>query len=63
MTKAFEILIRFGPLFFGVLFLAPILSEILNKLSFSIPYLSNLTFSLIIGFLWGTYACFRKSWV
>tara|TARA_B100001245_G_C22888833_1_gene427827 strand:+ start:986 stop:1177 length:192 start_codon:yes stop_codon:yes gene_type:complete len=63
MTKAFEILIRFGPLFFGVLFLAPVLSEILDKLSFSIPYFSNLTFSLIIGFLWGTYACFKKSWV
>ena len=63
MTKAFEILIRCGPLFFGVLFLAPVLSEILDKLSFSIPYLSNLTFSLIIGFLWGTYACFKKSWV
>ena len=63
MNKILEILIRFGPLLFGVLFLATVLTEIMDKLSLSVPYLTNLTFSLIIGFFWGTFASLRGSWV
>ena len=63
MNKILEILIRFGPLLFGVLFLALVLTEIMDKLSLSVPYLTNLTFSLIIGFFWGTFASLRGSWV
>lgn len=63
MNKILEILIRFGPLLFGVLFLAPVLTEIMDKLSLSVPYLTNLTFSLIVGFFWGTFASLKGSWV
>ncbi len=63
MNKILEILIRFGPLLFGVLFLAPVLTEIMDKLSLYIPYLTNLKFSLIICFFWGTFASLKGSWV
>jgi len=63
MMKVISFLNKCGPLFFGVLILAPILVEIMNLYNFSFPIISNIVFSLLIGFSWGLIATIRGSWI
>jgi len=63
MMKVISFLNKCGPLFFGVLILAPVLVEIMNLYNFSFPIISNIVFSLLLGFSWGLIATIRGSWV
>ena len=61
--KFISFLNKCGPLFFGVLILAPVLVEIMNLYNFSFPIISNIVFSLLLGFSWGLIATIRGSWI
>tara|TARA_X000000368_G_scaffold301149_1_gene239932 strand:+ start:67 stop:258 length:192 start_codon:yes stop_codon:yes gene_type:complete len=63
MMKVISFLNKCGPLFFGVLILAPVLVEIMNLYNFSFPIISNIVFSLLLGFSWGLIATIRGSWI
>tara|TARA_B100000427_G_scaffold142172_1_gene118412 strand:- start:5 stop:196 length:192 start_codon:yes stop_codon:yes gene_type:complete len=63
MAKIISFLNKCGPLFFGVFFLAPVLTEIMNKFHLLLPYVSNLIIALIIGSIWGLVATLRGSWI
>ena len=63
MMKVISFLNKCGPLFFGVLILAPVLAEIMNLYNFSFPIISNIVFSLLLGFSWGLIATIRGSWI
>ena len=63
MMKVISFLNKCGPLFFGVLILAPVLVEIMNLYNFSFPIISNIVFSLLLGFYWGLIATIRGSWI
>ena len=63
LSKLFSFLIRCGPLFFGVLFFAPVFSEIMNLFEISLAKIPNLYIALFIGFLWGLYASIKRSWI
>ncbi len=63
MMKLISFLNKCGPLFFGVLILAPVLVEIMNLYNFSFPIISNIVFSLLLGFSWGLIATIRGSWI
>ena len=61
--KVFSFLVKCGPLFFGVLFFAPVFAEILNLLNIAFVILTNLQISLLLGFFWGSYASVKRSWI
>tara|TARA_A100000164_G_C21368805_1_gene523206 strand:- start:221 stop:409 length:189 start_codon:yes stop_codon:yes gene_type:complete len=61
--KFISFLNKFGPLFFGVFILTPVLVEIMNLYNFSFPIISNIFFALLIGFSWGLIATIRGSWI
>tara|TARA_B100001250_G_scaffold340220_1_gene307829 strand:- start:1714 stop:1905 length:192 start_codon:yes stop_codon:yes gene_type:complete len=63
MMKVISFLNKCGPLFFGVLILAPVLVEIMNLYNFSFPIISNIVFSLLLGFSWGLIATIKGSWI
>ena len=52
-----------GPLFFGIFILAPVLIEIMNLYNFAIPFVSNVVFSLCVGFFWGLIATIKGRWL
>lgn len=67
-------LFAFGPILFGIGFIAPLVHEILIRLNWDMLILSHsgLTFTvaiptlligLVIGAGWGIFAFFRKSWI
>ena len=62
-AKAFSFLVKCGPVFFGVLFFAPVLTEIMNLLNISFVTLTNIQISLRIGLFWGSYGAFKRSWI
>jgi hypothetical protein len=59
----FLFLVSKGRIFFGVLFLAPLLSQFLNynKIE-SILGVPVLVICLFIGFFWGLYATIKGKW-
>ncbi|MEC9414399.1 MAG: hypothetical protein VYC43_02375 [Pseudomonadota bacterium] len=61
--KAFSLIVRCGPLLFGVLFFAPVFTEIMNLLNISFVTLTNFQISLLIGLFWGSYASVKRSWI
>ena len=63
MTKITSFLNKCGPLLFGVFFLAPVLTEIMNKFHLLLPNVSNLLIALTIGSIWGLVATLRGSWI
>jgi ABC-type dipeptide/oligopeptide/nickel transport system permease component len=57
-------LFRFGPLLFGVGFLAPVIAAILDAFHLTQVFgLAPLTFGLILGGVLGAIASIRKSWL
>jgi len=62
-SHIFLFLVSKGRIFFGVLFLAPLLSQFLNynKID-SILGFPALIPCLFIGFLWGLYATIKGKW-
>ena len=61
--KVISFLNKCGPLFFGVLILAPVLVEIMNLYNVSFPIISNVIFSSLLGFVWGLIATIKGSWI
>ena len=61
--KFISFLNKCGPLFFGLFILAPVLVEIMNLYNFSFPIISNIVFSLLLGFSWGLIATIKGSWI
>tara|TARA_Y100001935_G_C17295348_1_gene505793 strand:- start:472 stop:669 length:198 start_codon:yes stop_codon:yes gene_type:complete len=63
LGNIFLYLVSKGRIFFGVLFLAPVLSQFLNynKIE-NIIGIPTLILCLFIGFLWGLYATIKGSW-
>ncbi len=57
-------LLSWGPLFFGVGFLAPLIAQSLDAIGLEVPFLpSNLVFGLIVGVLGGLAARRRGGWL
>ena len=53
-----------GPLFFGVGFLAPLLSTLAVDAGITPPFgITPIQFGLAVGGAWGFYAKFRGSWL
>ena len=52
-----------GPLFFGLFIMTPVLVQIMDLYNFSLPFVSNIMLSLLIGFFWGTVATIRGKWI
>lgn len=60
VAKAFE----WGPLWFGVAFIAPLVAQSLDAGGMSAPLgLSGIQFGLAIGVVMGTVAKLRGSWI
>ena len=63
LGSIFLYLVSKGRIFFGILFLAPVLSQFLNynKIE-NIMGIPTLIPCLFVGFLWGLYATIKGSW-
>ena len=54
----------YGPVFFGIAFIAPLVTQSLDAASLSAPFgLPNMAFGLILGTIMGTVAKLRGTWV
>lgn len=54
----------FGPFFFGVAFLAPLVAQVMLNLEWQAPFaLSPWVFGLIIGTVLGLIATYRGKWI
>lgn len=64
MSKTFvEKLFYWGPLWFGIGFLAPVLKTLMEILGFPPFSLSPLLIGLMIGAVWGITAKLRGRWI
>jgi hypothetical protein len=53
-----------GPLFFGIGFIAPLLATLMDSASIALPHgLTHIQAGLAIGAAWGLYAKFRGRWI
>ncbi len=60
-----EILIKliFSPIVFGLLFLAPLISQSMTAMDLQLFAIPNLVLGLVIGGAWGSVAQLRGSWL
>jgi hypothetical protein len=59
-----KLLFLFGPLFFGLAFLAPLTAQLIERFGWAAPFgLSPLQFGLALGGLLGLIATIRGRWV
>lgn len=64
LTDSLKKLFPWGPLFFGIGFIAPLIAQSLDASSLSLPIgLSNLQFGLAVGASWGLLTKYRGSWI
>ena len=64
MVQVVKTVFYFGPLIFGLGFIAPLSAQIIDAMSWIPPFgLSSLTIGLIIGGALGMLAQFRGRWV
>ena len=62
--RAIVPIMRFGPVFFGLGFLAPVIAAALLRLGMAAPFgLSPLTLGLIVGGMLGSLAMVRRRWI
>ena len=55
---------RWGPLLFGIGFVAPLIAQSMDATSMEAPAgLSSLQLGLLVGIVWGTIARFRGRWI
>jgi len=52
-----------GPLLFGLFIMTPVLVKIMDLYNFSLPFVSNIILSLLIGSFWGAVATIRGKWI
>lgn len=57
------ILFIFSPVVFGVLFLAPLIAQVLTAFGFAWPDVNNLSIGLFLGASLGLIAQIRGSWI
>ena len=63
MLAVIKTIFHFGPLLFGLGFIAPLTAQILARLEVTLPLgLSPLIAGLILGTAWGTYAQIKGRW-
>lgn len=63
MIAAIKTIFYFGPLIFGLGFIAPLTAQILERLAWPLPFgLTPLIAGLIFGAAWGTYAQIKGRW-
>lgn len=63
MLAVIKTIFHFGPLLFGLGFIAPLTAQILARLEVTLPLgLSPLIAGLIFGAVWGTYAQIKGRW-
>ena len=64
MKKLIELIFHFGPLLFGVGFIAPLVAQMVSRSGWVLPLgVSPLVAGLIIGCAWGAVAQVRGRWV
>lgn len=64
MTKTIiEQLFAWGPVWFGIGFMAPVLMTLMQKAAWSPFGLPPLIVGLMIGVIWGTVAKLRGTWI
>jgi hypothetical protein len=64
MKNLLEILMPWGPVFFGILLFAPMLAAVLDKTSFSAAAgIPSLYLTLPLGAIWGLIAKQRGQWL
>ena len=64
MVQIIKSIFYFGPLIFGIGFLAPLLAQIAIALEWTIPFgVSPIVFGLTVGFVLGLIAQIRGRWV
>lgn len=63
-VKLVALIFRFGPLIFGVGFMAPLFAELIRRAGWAVPFgLSPLVAGLIVGGGLGLFAQVRGSWI
>ena len=63
MLTAIKTIFHFGPLIFGIGFIAPLTAQILERLAWHLPFgLTPLIAGLTFGAAWGGYAQLRGRW-
>jgi len=64
MKKLLEILLPWGPVFFGLLLFAPMLAAVLDKIAFpAAAGFPSLALAIPLGLVWGLVAKIRGQWL
>lgn len=64
MTKLLKLLLPWGPVFFGVLLLAPMAAAVMDKMAFpATAGFPSLYLAIPVGLLWGLVAKMRGQWL
>lgn len=64
MARLLELLLPWGPVFFGVLLFAPMLAAVMDTVSFpEAAGFPSLYLALPLGLIWGTVAKLRGQWL
>lgn len=64
MKKLLEILLPWGPVFFGILLFAPMLAAVLDKIAFPVSAgFPSLYLAVPLGLIWGFFAKARGRWL
>ncbi|MEO0785759.1 MAG: hypothetical protein AAFY10_08665 [Pseudomonadota bacterium] len=64
MLTVIKSIFQFGPLIFGIGFMAPLIAQVLTALEVSAPFgLSTLVVGLVVGGLMGVIAQVRGRWI
>jgi hypothetical protein len=63
MNSVIENLLHYLPLIFGIGFIAPLTSEILQAWNVAPLGMPPLAAGLLLGMMWGGYATWRRSWL
>ena len=64
LIKLIELVFKFGPLVFGVGFMAPLFAELISRADVGLPFgLTPLIAGLVLGGGLGLFAQVRGSWI
>jgi hypothetical protein len=64
MSRLLEILVPWGPVFFGVLIFAPMAAAVIDETAFpAIAGVPSLYLALPVGLIWGLIAKARGQWL
>ncbi|MEM9738894.1 MAG: hypothetical protein AAF829_03430 [Pseudomonadota bacterium] len=64
MLVVIKTVFHFGPLLFGIGFIAPLFAQIMDAMDWAAPFgLNSLVFGLIVGGAYGLVAQIRGRWI